>query len=273
MTRKTLSLNMRQWTPHPSSHPLQALEGLICLIGEPNFEAALLACLHPVVPAASYSIYQTGQDCAPQLFMSASLGVPDTTRDCWKAYLSGPYLTDRSLVQNQNQDRRMQGGTMMCHTTAKEVSPEHRLRVYDAHGMAERVSVVKVDASNVFAINLYRHTHQAPFRDEQLSEFEALAPALIALVKKQLAIAVPRQGERADSVTRWRIKLQRMDASLSARELEVCARLLTGMTQEGIASDLGLSVPTVKTYRNRAFARLGINFRNELFALVHESNA
>lgn len=40
------------------------------------------------------------------------------------------------------------------------------------------------------------------------------------------------------------------------------------MTQDGIASDLGLSVPTVKTYRNRAFARLGIHFRNELFPLV-----
>jgi DNA-binding CsgD family transcriptional regulator len=40
------------------------------------------------------------------------------------------------------------------------------------------------------------------------------------------------------------------------------------MTQEGIAADLGLSVPTVKTYRNRAFARLGISFRNELFAAL-----
>jgi DNA-binding CsgD family transcriptional regulator len=40
------------------------------------------------------------------------------------------------------------------------------------------------------------------------------------------------------------------------------------MTQEGVAADLGLSLPTVRTYRNRAFARLGIHFRNELFALV-----
>ena len=56
--------------------------------------------------------------------------------------------------------------------------------------------------------------------------------------------------------------------ALTDRELDVCARLLQGMTQEGIAADLGLGVPTVKTYRNRAFARLGIHFRNELFAKV-----
>ena len=41
-----------------------------------------------------------------------------------------------------------------------------------------------------------------------------------------------------------------------------------GMTQESIASDLGLSLPFVKTYRNRAFSRLGIHFKSELFALM-----
>ena len=66
----------------------------------------------------------------------------------------------------------------------------------------------------------------------------------------------------------WRRKLALLQARLTVRELDVCARLLQGMTQEGIAADLGLSVPTVKTYRNRAFARLGISFRNELFALL-----
>ncbi len=99
MTRNTLIPNMRQWTPQPTSNHVQALGGLIGLLGEPEFESTLLQYLHPVVPAASYSIYQTGIGCAPQLFMSASLGVPDTTRDCWRAYLSGPHLTDRSLVR------------------------------------------------------------------------------------------------------------------------------------------------------------------------------
>jgi DNA-binding CsgD family transcriptional regulator len=65
-----------------------------------------------------------------------------------------------------------------------------------------------------------------------------------------------------------RERLLRAHAGLTERELDVCTRLLQGMTQEGIACDLGLSLPTVKTYRNRAFGRLGIHFRNELFALA-----
>jgi len=40
-----------------------------------------------------------------------------------------------------------------------------------------------------------------------------------------------------------------------------------GMTHAGIAADLGIKESTVKTYRSRAFDRLGINFRSQLFGL------
>ncbi len=67
---------------------------------------------------------------------------------------------------------------------------------------------------------------------------------------------------------RMRERLLELGPELTARELDVCVRLLQGMTHDGIAVDLGVSLTTVKTYRNRAFDRLGIHFRNELFARV-----
>jgi len=255
---------MRKWTPDLTNTPVQALEGLIGLLGQGDFETALLQCLSPVVPAASYSIYRTGQGCTPQLYMSASLGIPDTTRDCWRAYLSGPHLSDKTFAN----DRDASPDTVLCHITAQEVPGEHRARVYEAHGMMERVSAVEQTASSIFAINLYRHAHQRPFSDAHLCGFETLAPALIALVKKQISLGATRIASGEHAVGEWRRKLLRANQQLTARELDVCARLLLGMTQDGIASDLNLSLPTVKTYRNRAFARLGIHFRNELFALA-----
>ena len=42
------------------------------------------------------------------------------------------------------------------------------------------------------------------------------------------------------------------------------------MTQDGIAADLGLSAAPIKTYRNRAFARLDIHHRHQQFALMVE---
>ena len=53
---------------------------------------------------------------------------------------------------------------------------------------------------------------------------------------------------------------------MTERELDVCERLLRGFSHDGVAADLGLSVATVKTYRTRAFARLGLHFRSQLFA-------
>ncbi|RYX89404.1 MAG: LuxR family transcriptional regulator [Comamonadaceae bacterium] len=233
---------------------------MIDQLGKPRFEHALLEHLMPLVPAASCSIYRTGRGCEPRLFMSASRGVPDTTRDCWRAYLSGPYLRDRTFASGEPAADE----TLLCHISAGEVPPEHRARVYEAHGVAERVSVVRSHVNgSLFAVNFYRHRHQRPFSDAQLADFGAMAPALLSLTRRHVELALPDAG-----VPDGRAALLQASADLTPRELDVCLRILQGMTQEGIALDLGVGVPTVKTYRNRAFERLGIHFRNELFALV-----
>lgn len=257
---------MRKWTPGVSTSSTgryaHVLADLIGQLGQPRFTSALLEGLNPVVPAASFSIYQTGRSCVPQLFMSGSFGVPDTTRDCWRAYLSGPYLSDQTLVSERAGDST----PLLCHITAQEVPVQHRARVYEAHGVAERVSVVQQTGASLLALNFYRHQHQRPFSDQQVAGFADMAPALLALAKKHIALSSPPQA--ADPIAAWQQRLRQLNPALTPRELDVCARLLTGMTQDGIACDLGLSLPSVKTYRNRAFARLGIHFRNELFAML-----
>jgi DNA-binding CsgD family transcriptional regulator len=273
--QKLQETSMRTWTGNSHTAPPQAtggvLAGMIYALGQPSFESAVLDNLHPAVPAASWSVYRTGGSYRPTLFMSSSRGVTDTTRDCWRAYLSGPYLRDRTLVARAATEavEVMQ----LCHITAQEVPQEHRSKVYEAHGVAERVSIVSLPGDgSVFAINFYRHQHQKPFSDAQLSTFGDIAPALQALTRKHLALlgmpAMECDGLRATAGLDSRSRLLALAPTLTVREMDVCQRLLQGMTQDGIASDLGLSLPTVKTYRNRAFNRLGIHFRNELYALV-----
>ena len=293
---------MRQWqssAPHASGQQCgtglasHALTGMVKRLGEPGFARGLLEDLAPVLPAASWSVYRTGQRCKPTLFMSASRGVPDTTQDCWWAYLSGPYRKDRTWGRAFDDDTPIELLTQLCHVTATEVEGEHRARVYDAHGVAERVSVVDYENDgSVFAVNFYRHQHQRPFRDGQIGDFEAVAPVLLALARKHITLArptawplhgpappalpaagasdaaLPALAALPQGLAALRARLLRLHHDLTDRELDVCARVLQGMTHEGIASDLGLGLPTVKTYRNRAFARMGIHFRNELFAKV-----
>ena len=256
---------MRKWnctvSASGSGRHAQLLAGLINQLGQPRFRSLLLETLQPLVPAASFSVYRTGRHSVPQLFLSGSLGVPDTTRDCWRAYLSGPYRSDSTLISEARGDEQL----LLCHLTAQEVPAQHRARVYEAHGVAERVSVVQAREDGLFALNFYRHQHQAPFSDGQMADFEDLAPALLALARKHVALGVVEASSEQASQAQRLLALQ---PALTPRELEVCVRLLRGMTYDGIAADLGLSLPSVKTYRNRAFDRLGIHFRNELFALM-----
>ena len=254
---------MRQWNLESPSAHVHALEGLIGLIGQKDFEAQFLPHLQDVVPAASYSIYRTGRQCVPTRFMSASWGVADHTRACWNAYLSGPQKNDQTLATPLMES----GHAMLCHITDKEIPAQHKALVYEPHGMKERLSVIQKEAASVFAINFYRHVHQRPFTDSHLSDLASLAPVLLTLVQKQIALSMTQTQTPSRDVAHWVYKLSAAHPTLTGREVEVCARLLTGMTQDGIASDLGLSLPTVKTYRNRAFARLGIHFKSQLFAL------
>jgi DNA-binding CsgD family transcriptional regulator len=55
---------------------------------------------------------------------------------------------------------------------------------------------------------------------------------------------------------------------LSSREAAVCARIVTGYSNEAIALDLDLSFHSVRTYRRRAYAKLQVTSQNELFALI-----
>lgn len=255
---------MRKWTCNGSASATgqyaQLLAGLIHQLGQPRFRSLLLENLQPLVPAASFSVYRTGHSSVPQLFLSGSLGIPDTTRACWQAYLSGPYRSDRTLTSETHSAEH----PLLCHLTAQEVPAQHRARVYEAHGVAERISVVEANEDGLFAVNFYRHQHQAPFSDAQVADFETLAPALLALARKHVALGIEPPAEPQTQAER----LLALQPALTPREIEVCVRLLRGMTYDGIAADLGLSVTSVKTYRNRAFDRLGIHFRNELFALV-----
>ncbi|WP_394791712.1 LuxR C-terminal-related transcriptional regulator [Rhodoferax sp.] len=269
---------MRQWAPHTNPGELvQVLSQAIPRLGEPRFEQALLASLYPVLPAASCAVYRTGPLCQPAFLMSASHGVPDTTRDCWRAYLSGPYRSDSTLQLAPPL------GIQVRHITAQEVLPEHRAKVYEAHGMVERLSVLEPQGRGaLFAINFYRHQHQRPFSDAQIGALAELAPALLALAHKHLLlrgaaapalpdISAPLALQRDAGFAAQVRQVQQLHPALSLREAEVCAGILQGLTLDGIASQLGLRLPTVKTYRSRAFARMGIQFRNQLFARALEA--
>lgn len=253
---------MQTWRIEPregSQHNAQnSLAGVIGAVGDAGFAHTALACLNGALQAASWSVYRMWPDREPVLHLSASHGVQDTTRECFAAYRGGLYLRDRSFEAARR-------SALMLRLNAREfANPAHREAIYRRHGVSERLSVAGPEADgSVLAVNLYHHEHQGVFADAELHNFEQIAVGLLASVRRHIALsAAPPKRSAAE----WRQALRTRYASLPERELDVCARVLLGLSYDGIAADLALSVATVKTYRRRAFERMGLHFKSELFA-------
>jgi DNA-binding CsgD family transcriptional regulator len=255
---------MNVWALPLNSGPgwMTGLGALVGAIGAPDFATRALAALNEApLRAASWSVYQVRRDRAPVLHLSGSIGVADTTRDCFAAYHAGLYRGDRSF------DAVRPGHAAVLRMHADEApSEDHREAIYLRHGVVERLSVVqRQDDETVFAVNLYHHAHQGRFEAGEIEAFAATSPLLLASVQRHVQLA-PAPASASPDPLNPRAALRERCEALTERELDVCERLLRGWSYDGIAADLGLSTATVKTYRARAFERLGLHFKSELFA-------
>lgn len=261
--------------PAPQREPIdRAVAGIIGCIGRGDFGTAALGSLNAALALDSWSIYRVFRGRPPCLHASGSYRVADTTADCFRAYQDGLYRADASF----DDARACAGsaGPLMTHLHADELPAAHRDKIYAQHGMRERISLIVPDGSGndgLMAVNLYRHLHQRPFERDDFLVLRTAAPLLLSCVERHVQL-VPAAAGAADGApaaapaSAGVERLQQRCPALTARELQICERILRGWTHDGIAADLGLSVTTVKTYRNRAFDRLGIHFRNELFSLA-----
>lgn len=236
------------------ARPYEALAGVIAEVGARHFGPAALAHLNRWMPLCWWSIYRLFDDQPPVMHASGSFEVPDGTHDSWRVYRASLYRRDETFLSVR--DAVAPGAAALLHWDAKEIPARHRREIYSRHGLRERLSIVSQDPGGLLAVNFYRHLEQPAFADDEIDAMRTLAAPLLACVNRHLALSA------AD--TSALNPVQR----LTGRERDVCERLLKAWTHEGIAADLGLSPATVKTYRDRAFERLGIRHRNELFALV-----
>ncbi|HEU4460534.1 MAG TPA: helix-turn-helix transcriptional regulator [Methylibium sp.] len=246
--------------------PQRALAALIATIGAARFaDTALAALNHGGVRAASWAVYELRPAAAPVLHLSASLGVEDTTRECFRVYRESLYRADRSFATAGGAPEQAH----LLHLRADELrNADHRDAIYRRHRIGARLSVARRRADGaLLAVNLYRHEVQGTggFAAGEIDAFAGVAGAVLAAVDRHIEL---RDGAALPAAPPAREALARRCPALTPRELDLCERLLRGWSYDGIAADLALSLPTVKTYRRRAFERLGIHFKSELFALM-----
>ena len=257
---------MRHWelAPEPASADRGLAVEMLSHLGQVSFNDAVLAQVNGYFPVGSCSLYRIWPDKPPELLFSHSFQRPDVTLDCFAAYLQqGLYRSDRSFVHVRPE--RMS----LLHSTVDDFpNPLHRELVYRRNQVRERLSLARKAADgSITSMNLYAHEDHSGYTERHIAYFRKLAPLLLTGVERH--IQLPRlESVLPPADDSRRSRLLRLSAQLTERELDICERILRGMTYDGIAGELGLSRATVITYRNRAFERLGIHFKNQLFAMA-----
>ena len=259
-------LDQSRAAPSHGERASMALAGVIGCVGRADFGTAALARLSSAMMLCWWSVYSLYPDGPPRMHTSGACNADDHTVQAFETYRHGLYERDQTFLEATERTRA--GGSALTHWHSREIARDHRQRIYARHGLMERVSLVSPQSDGgVLAINLYRGTAQPAFDDEDMDTFRAWGAPLLATLQLHIR-STALMAMAADAVPEPRTRNASCLDGLPRREREVCDRLLRGWTYDGIAADLQISSGTVKTYRDRAFDRLGLHHRNELFALA-----
>lgn len=251
----------------PSSRAFGISATIVGCIGAPDFAAAALERIHPLLPLGAWTVYRVQSDAPPEFSLGATRGRQDITEACWQRYRAGLYQSDHSFDALFPDG---QGRVALSRLDPGQLTPAHRAAIYERHAIQERLSLVTEERpGSLLALNFYRFAGQHWFSAEDEDDLLSAAAMLVPAVKRHLELgAAARPAPPTVTTQELEISVLRERCPrLTERELEVCMGLVQGWSFDGIAARLNLSAATVKTYRDRAFRRLGINHRNQLYGV------
>jgi DNA-binding CsgD family transcriptional regulator len=195
-----------------------------------------------------------------------SEGVSVTSSVFEKVVASSP---SRRLAGGSSGSRSGSGGKMSVRRLNLDV-PDLRSRereFYLRFGVVDGLELQWRGGQAVFHLDLYRTHRLGRFSHAEEAALSAVAELLAKLVELhaslgQLALAAT-VDQREDVL---QIVVGLLGEGLTPRERAVACRIAAGMGTDEIARDIGVMPATVITFRKRAYAKLGIGSRAELFA-------
>jgi DNA-binding CsgD family transcriptional regulator len=151
----------------------------------------------------------------------------------------------------------------------EELSRPGHKHLIERAGVLDRFACFfSADAACWFGLHVMRGATCGPLTEQDFAELRDYAFVYRSLINRHIAITGHGSGGAPERIRHW---LQGSGAGLSARELEVCTRLLAGESQPQIAGSLGIKESSVQSYRKRAYEKLGVREMREIFLRILES--
>jgi len=245
---------------------IAAMSRVIESLGTGGFSAQLLQLLDALLPIDHLAVIHMEAHDRVRFIGSASQNsviIPESTQLI--------YLTSYSCFdpnREQLEAWETSNGPCVKRLHVNEIAQiPYRELWYQHIGVIDRLSVLTHADQGLYCLNLYRT--QTPFDDTHIEQLQSLQTLLSALILKhsRYSGSLPPFLTREQQLLELIERMQSVEPKLTDRELQVCGRILIGMTSKGIALDLDVKTETVLTYRKRAYAKLEISSQNDLFLL------
>lgn len=185
-------------------------------------------------------------------------------------YLDRYYLLDRSLPSSW--DIGKNDAVAVPFDSQLNGSPAYSAFFFERVGLCDKISLISSREDAMVCCNLYRLSGSGAFSAADLRQAQSLARLVTAAVWLHAEKVVAAIGGAAPAVAMKRAAQADVQIredllkSLSAREMEVCRRLLAGASNEGMALDLDISTHTVRTLRKRIYKKLQVSSLTDLFS-------
>ena len=250
----------------------QRIDRLICAVGTREFEGSLFRAAREATGCEHLTAFAISERGDPGMILAANEGPFPVARLAGDAYVSRFWKLDPI---NQFYSHHAVAATgLMTRINREEIRElafrrncyQHATWPQTGAQIIERVSVFKALDGVTFKISFHRAQSAGSFGAGDIENIADATNVITALIARHAASA-PRTVSR-NSRSAYFDALVASAPQLTEREASVCSGIVLGMTSDGIALDLGISVNTVRTYRKRAYARLKISSENELIKLV-----
>jgi DNA-binding CsgD family transcriptional regulator len=262
----------------PAGHALDASSvGMLLDASQEAAPAAtLLAFINKLAPVEYISLVEYTAEsagdtlgAAPNLVEGHARGTQarNVTAECFAIYRRRYWRSDQAthIAQHLRQETRAEAPVTALHFHPGDIPvAEWRNEIYEREHLSDRLSFLYSPLPRMaFAINLYRDETLGRFHAGEIERLLAVAPLLRQVHRGALRANNSASTPTSYSSQSMALRVARAQAAirakvpaLSARELEVCARIACGISADGIAAELDVAPSTVLTLRKRAYAKL-----------------
>lgn len=241
----------------------RGLAALVGAIGLESFPTRLIELLTAAAAIDQFNMIALDPDDQAESLYTWHRYRPEMTSSLVSRYLDGRFYQRDPALERL---RRPHASALRMGVLRREEIEDdwYRRFFFDDAELGGKLSILEQGDSRGIYQNFYSGAAGSAFSPREMENLAWLAETVSQCVLRHRDLTAAPAKPRREDVARL---LASRATDLTARERDVCSRILTGYSTEAIALDLGVTAHSVATYRKRAYAKLGICSQHELFML------